>query len=94
MKLVDVQAGSLVGWKVIPCITELRAQFHRRMGIAAGDRAADALPLRGWLVVFDMREDGCADGFVCQHADPDGSVRSVVWDADEIQAFFPVPRLV
>jgi hypothetical protein len=89
MQLADVPPGSLVGWRVIPSLLILRAKFHMRLGFNAGDRAADAIPVQGWFVAFDMRDDGCKDGFVCERTDPNGKVNSVSWDANEIHGFYP-----
>ena len=88
MNLAEVPPASLVGWRVIPSLTVLRAKLHKDLGIAAGNRSADAIPAAGWTVAFDMRDDGCTDGFVCQRTDPDGKVHSVLWNADDVWMFF------
>ena len=89
MRLAEVPTTSLVGWRVLPSLVTLRAKLHADLGHAAGDRAADAIPVQGWTVAFDMRDDGCRNGFVCARTDPDGRVHSVLWDADDIHGFYP-----
>lgn len=81
----------VTGWKVIPDVTALRASYQKEMGQQAGWNAAESLPIKGWKVVFDLRLDGLADGFVCERQKPDGSVSSVCWDACFIRSFHP-PR--
>lgn len=77
------------GWRVIPDLTALRAKFQNEMGRQAGWYAAERISAAGWRVVFDLRQDGLSDGFICERKKPDGSVASVAWDAKFIRAFYP-----
>lgn len=83
---------SIVGWKVIPDVSKLRVEYKREMGQQAGNYAADALPIDGWRCVFDLRDDGLTDGFVCEFTKPDGCVMSLSWNASQIRSVWP-PKL-
>ena len=77
----------VTGWTVIPDLAVLRAEYRATMGREAGNRATDQLSAKGWRVVFDLRLDGCPDGFVCEMDRADGSVVSVVWSASQVRSF-------
>lgn len=91
MNRADIPSPDVTGWRVIPDVTALRQKLQRLEGQQRGNYSADAIKVDGWRVVFDLRQDGLADGFVCERPNPDGSVASVVWDADDIRRFYP-PR--
>lgn len=80
-----VPPTSIVGHYLLPDLTVLRAEYQAAMGVARGNAALDRLPVTGWYCVFDMRDEGCTDGFVCQFDLPDGSVRSVDFEARHIK---------
>jgi hypothetical protein len=87
--MTKLPSGSLVGWIVIPDLHILRGEYQRDMGQQRGDYAANATPADGWRVAFDLRDDGLHDGLVCERANLDGSVASVVWDAQHITGVYP-----
>lgn len=92
--MIDIKnlpAPDLKGWRVIPDVSALRSLYQKDMGQQRGTYAADALPLTGWTIVFDLRLDGLPDGFVCERPKGDGSVASVCWDARYIRSLHP-PR--
>jgi hypothetical protein len=75
------------GLTAIPDLSVIRASLVALHGSRMGSQIADRLPVKGWRVVFDLRLDGLADGFVCERRLPDGSVQSTCWNAAQIRAF-------
>ena len=83
MDIASVPAD-ITGLTVIPDLSVLRPEYEARLGQQAGNLAADALPIRGWYVAYDMRSDGI-ECFICEREKPDGSIQSVSWDARHIR---------
>lgn len=92
MRLSDMPPN-LTGWTTIPDLNALQAELCAQLGRQRGHYAVASIPADGWRAVFDLRLDGCSDGFVCERNNPDGTVASVCWESKSIKAVYPPRKL-